>query len=492
MTAIAGRKQVDTDLAATAEECGCAPSESERRSFFASRSMTMSRRSALGVGALSVAALGALGGTYLPRAFAIEGYPSWDDVQAAMANEGAKAGEVAKIEGLIAGLQSRVAETARVAKEMSDAFYVAQQAFFDASYRADQLQGQADVQASTALQAANKAGRVAAQLYRDGGDDTSLELFFAGSAASADNLLSRLGTMDKMVERNQAVYADAISARDAAQKLTDQAILARTERDKLQQEAEAAMRSSQAAADEAEAALAEQTQYLGTLQAQLAALKDTTATTVQQYEAGVEAERLARLERERLARIEADRLAAEAAAASAAAAAAAAAAANSGGGGGGGGGGSAPAPSGGNGGAVAGNGWARPSSGGRTSGYGYRTQQCGSSYCSSKLHAGVDMATGCGAGIYAASAGTVDYAGGNGGYGNYIRIQHGGGIGTGYAHIMSGGILVRNGQRVSAGQLIAREGNTGNSFGCHLHFEVYVNGSTTNPSDFMGARGISL
>lgn len=449
----------------------------------------MSRRSALGIGALSVAALGALGGTYLPAAFAA-GYPSWDDVQAAMANETAKAGEVTKIEGLIAGLQSRVAETARIAKEMSDAFYVAQQAFFDASYRADQLQGQADVQASTALEAANKAGRVAAQLYRDGGDDTSLELFFAGSAASADNLLSRLGTMDKMVERNQAVYSDAISARDAAQKLTDQAIVARTERDTLQQAAEAAMLSSQAAADDAEAALADQTLYLGTLQAQLAALKDTTATTVQQYEAGVEAERLARLERERLARVEADRIAAEAAQA-AQAAAAAAAAANSGGGGGGGG--SAPAPSGGGGGGVVvGNGWSRPSSGGRTSGFGYRTQQCGASYCSSKLHAGVDMATGCGAGIYAAHAGTVDYAGGNSGYGNYIRIQHGGGVGTGYAHIMNGGILVRNGQQVSAGQLIAREGNTGNSFGCHLHFEVYVNGRPVNPSDFMGARGISL
>ena len=48
------------------------------------------------------------------------------------------------------------------------------------------------------MDAANKAGRVAAQLYRNGGDDTSIELFFSGSAASADDLLSRLGTMDKL------------------------------------------------------------------------------------------------------------------------------------------------------------------------------------------------------------------------------------------------------------------------------------------------------
>ena len=75
---------------------------------------------------------------------------------------------------------------------------MAQQAYFDAAYRADQLQLQADEQAATALDAANKAGRVAAQLYRNGGDDTSLELFFSGSAATADDLLARLGTMDKL------------------------------------------------------------------------------------------------------------------------------------------------------------------------------------------------------------------------------------------------------------------------------------------------------
>lgn len=447
-------------------ECGCAPTESERRGFL----QPVTRRRALGIAALGVAALGAAGavvGPQIPRAFAAT-YPSWDDVQRAKGNESAKAAEVAKIEGLIASLTARVAETQAIAVQKADEYYAAQQAFFEAAYNADQLQAQADEQAAIATEAAQKAGRVAAQLYRNGGDDTSLELFFAGSAANADELLARLGTMDKLLVRNQTVYNDAITARNAAQSLSDQAEVARAERDRLQQIAEAAMIEAQAAADAAQAALDEQTEFLGTLEAQLAALKDETAKTVAGYQAGVEAERQARLKREAEARARAE----------AAARAAEEAAKNNGGGGGG-----APQPS---------SGWARPSSGWRTSGYGWRNPPCGGGRCGSTFHAGVDLAAGCGAGIYAAYSGTVTYAGYNGGYGNYIRIDHGGGIGTGYAHIVSGGILVGRGQWVNAGQLIAREGNTGNSYGCHLHFEVYVNGGTTNPIGFMAARGISV
>ncbi|WP_222855578.1 M23 family metallopeptidase [Microbacterium ureisolvens] len=434
----------------------------------------MNRRTALGLGILGVAALGA-GGTLGPLvapAFAAD-YPSWDDVVAAKNNEAAKAAEITKIQELIAGLEADVAAKQQVAQQMADEFYVAQQEYFDAAVRADQLQQQADEQASAAIDAANKAGRVAAQLYRNGGDDTSLELFFAGSASGADDLLARLGTMDKLVQRNQDVYAQAVTARDSAQSLSDQAAVQRAERDRLQKIAEEKMIAAQKAAEEAQAALDAQNAKRGELEAQLAALQDATAKTVADYQEGervrAEQERLRREEEARRAKEEADRLAQQ-----------------GGGGGGGGGGGS------GGGGAVVGSGWARPSSGWRSSGYGPRTVQCGNSYCSSGFHYGVDLAAGCGSGIYAASAGRVVYAGWNGGYGNYIKIDHGGGIGTGYGHIRSGGIFVGVGQWVSAGQLIASEGNTGNSFGCHLHFETYVNGSPVNPIYFMADRGVSV
>ncbi|MEJ1230911.1 MAG: M23 family metallopeptidase [Galbitalea sp.] len=88
--------------------------------------------------------------------------------------------------------------------------------------------------------------------------------------------------------------------------------------------------------------------------------------------------------------------------------------------------------------------------------------------------------------------GTVTYAGIYSDYGNYITINHGGGISTSYGHIANGETFVHVGQTVEAGQNIARTGSTGASTGCHLYFAVMVNGSWTNPVPFMSAEGITL
>nr|MBS1901991.1 M23 family metallopeptidase [Actinomycetota bacterium] len=210
------------------------------------------------------------------------------------------------------------------------------------------------------------------------------------------------------------------------------------------------------------------------LQAQLAALQDTTAKTVAGYQAG-----------------EAARAAAEAAAEAQRQAAAEAArqAANNGGGGGGGGGDS------GGGSWTGSGGWVRPFGGYQSSGYGPRVPDCDAWGCSSSFHEGVDLADGsCGSPIYAAHSGTVTMAWYYGGYGNYIRIENndGTGIGTGYGHIEYGGFNVSPGQWVNAGQVIAYAGNTGGSFGCHLHFEVYQDDYPINPINFMENRGVYM
>jgi len=105
-----------------------------------------------------------------------------------------------------------------------------------------------------------------------------------------------------------------------------------------------------------------------------------------------------------------------------------------------------------------------------------------------RLHAGIDLRDYCGNDVYAARSGTVAWTQYRYGYGNQVMITHGTvngrSLATSYNHLSS--FVVKPGARVRAGQLIARAGNTGTSAACHLHFEVYVNGSTTNPRPYLG------
>lgn len=98
-------------------------------------------------------------------------------------------------------------------------------------------------------------------------------------------------------------------------------------------------------------------------------------------------------------------------------------------------------------------------------------------------HDGVDWGCGVGTPIYAADGGTVVYAGWYYGYGLYIKIDHGSGVQTAYAHCNE--LYVDVGEAVYQGQHIAASGNTGNSTGPHLHFEVLVNGSPQNPFSYL-------
>jgi murein DD-endopeptidase MepM/ murein hydrolase activator NlpD len=97
-----------------------------------------------------------------------------------------------------------------------------------------------------------------------------------------------------------------------------------------------------------------------------------------------------------------------------------------------------------------------------------------------RMHQGIDYAAAYGSAIYAVSDGIVSYAGRHGGHGNYVRLSHAGGLGTGYAHMSR--ILVSGGTRVAQGQVIGYVGSTGLSTGPHLHFETYRGGAVVNPA----------
>lgn len=112
--------------------------------------------------------------------------------------------------------------------------------------------------------------------------------------------------------------------------------------------------------------------------------------------------------------------------------------------------------------------------------YGMRTHPTTGEY---KLHTGTDF---CAAGIngktvYAVKSGEVIYAAKHKAYGNFVIIDHGAGVSSCYAHMQDGSMLVSVGDKVLQGQPIGKVGSTGYSTGPHLHFEIRIDGATTNP-----------
>ena len=116
----------------------------------------------------------------------------------------------------------------------------------------------------------------------------------------------------------------------------------------------------------------------------------------------------------------------------------------------------------------------------KSSGFGWRTDPMTGKMA---LHEGLDFAAEVGSPIYAAADGVVAQAGKTPDYGNIVKIDHGSGLETRYAHASR--LLVKAGERVVKGQLIAEVGNTGRSTGAHLHFEVRLNGVALDPRKYL-------
>lgn len=122
-----------------------------------------------------------------------------------------------------------------------------------------------------------------------------------------------------------------------------------------------------------------------------------------------------------------------------------------------------------------------PTRGVWTSGFGYRW---------GVLHGGIDIANSIGTPILAASDGVVVAAGPTAGYGIWVKLRHSDGTVTLYGHLSA--VLVNVGERVYAGDQIAKMGNTGNSTGPHLHFEVLLNGTDrVDPVGWLAKRGLT-
>ncbi|MFM2376669.1 MAG: hypothetical protein RLZZ165_1766, partial [Bacteroidota bacterium] len=123
----------------------------------------------------------------------------------------------------------------------------------------------------------------------------------------------------------------------------------------------------------------------------------------------------------------------------------------------------------------------QPVNGALMSGFGFRNHPVTGGY---KFHEGLDFACPPGTPVYASGNGRVEIAGdGEQGYGICLNLNHGNGYRSKYAHLSQ--MLVKNGQEVKRGQLIAYSGNTGLSSGPHLHYEVSINEVKVDPLDFI-------
>ena len=386
------------------------------------------------IAAIALLVTGSIATTEKP-AYATD-YPSWSDVQEARRSVAAAQAKITQIKAAIAAITAEVQRTQAIAEELGTVYYEAQLAFDEAAYTAQQLQIQADDAQERADESRLRAGQFVAELARSGGGDLSAALFT--NPGQADSLLSRLGFASKITEQADGIYAVALQDQNAAQSLTDQANVAAEIRDQLRIEAQTAYEAAQIAAEAAQAALFAQQENQARLEAQLAVLVENRDATEKDYAAGIAAQY-----------------------------------------------GSGSSL---NAGQIV-NGWAVPVNGWISSHFGTRVHPISGNVA---FHAGTDFAAPCGRPMYAASSGTVEYAGWNGGYGYFIRINHGNGLTTGYAHIQQGGILVQMGQPVAVGQNIARVGTTGTSNGCHLHFEVRESGTPTNPLPYLRNKGLTI
>jgi murein DD-endopeptidase MepM/ murein hydrolase activator NlpD len=386
-------------------------------------------------------------------------YPSWSDVIEARKDVAGAKAKADEIRAILAQLQETAAAAQAEAQRLGTIYEEAQLAFDEASFQADELQAKSDAAAAKADESRLRAGQFIAELSRAGGADLSASLF--SNPEQAESLLSRLGYASKISEQAEGIYTVAILDQQAAQSFADQANVAKEKREELRAAAAAAFGVAQEAAMAAAAAVAEQEANRSRLEVQIQVLEEGLQITEAQYNEG-ERLRLEELERQRLEELrrleEERRRAAEAAA-------------------------------GGSGGDVSSSGWTKPAYGWISSHFGYRIHPVYGTY---RLHTGTDISASCGQPIVAASGGRVIYAGWNGTYGNFVMIDHGNGITTGYAHILDGGIRVGYGQRVGTGQTIALVGSTGASTGCHLHFEVRINGTAVDPVPFMRERGVTL
>jgi hypothetical protein len=211
-------------------------------------------------------------------------YPSWQDVQRAKGNEQTKKSEIARVQSALEAAQSAAAAKSQAALVASEQADRAEAELASATQAATSLEAQADQAAKTADRAQQRAGQLAANLYRDGSSNEMTTRI--ATAKNPDQLLYQLGALDQLSSTWAGVMDDASVAAKTASSLHDQATRAEDERADLADAAETKADAAKDAEAAANAAVDDTKAHSDELYAQLASLKDTTAQTEERYQLG--------------------------------------------------------------------------------------------------------------------------------------------------------------------------------------------------------------
>lgn len=429
-------------------------------------------------------------GASTPVAFA----DTLEDQQAALREEAARvqhslefvdariaqaAGDLVLYQGQLPGAQQALLEAqGRVASAVKEAEALAARVDLAQQNKAKITQ-QLETDKQKIADTKKLIGQIATQAYKSGGVPSNLSLFFGSN--NTGSLTDTIDLADQAM-RSQNSAMDKLTQQNATN-VNSQARLEAVEAEikDLKAKADAALAREQAARDEAEAKKAQVDKLIADttrLDAELQAAKPGIQTQLAQVKAQQDAVAADIAERDRKLReaYEAEqRRIAEAAAAAALAQGQAKPP-------------YVPAPPG----SPSAFGLQHPLNGVPiTSGFGWRATPPGTIDFYGQggyMHTGIDFGAACGTPVFAAAAGTVFSAGwANDGGGNNVKISHGviqgNSLTTIYYHNTS--VVVSPGQQVSRGQLIAYSGTTGNSTGCHSHFETWLNGRAVDPMNLL-------
>ena len=228
-------------------------------------------------------------GVAVAPSWAVPSYPTAEEVAAAKKKVADKKAMIARLEKILEDLTNEADQLATTAQIKGETFNIAQDAVDAVQAKVNSLQTQADAASAAAIAAERELGQIAAQMYRDGASGTTLNLFL--NPGQADDLLYKLGAQERLAGQSNTVYTKSIALQKQAKALTDELGAAKAELAGKAAIARTAYNDAMGAASAAQAIVDKNERLNKTFYAQLATLRNSSASLEKQREEGLARER---------------------------------------------------------------------------------------------------------------------------------------------------------------------------------------------------------